>query len=264
MVKEIGLPGQVTGFWRLLIGALGWNIVSVVRRRRIDWNVLRLTALPGLLFGINLMLFFTGVTKTAIAHAEFMGVLSPLIVIPAAAWQHGERIKRNVLGLGAVAIVGVIMIIAFSARKQGKSSLAGDLMVLVAVFTWATYLLIAKKIRLSMDTSTFMAGSTIWAAVVAAPFAFSTQKVTAASGKGWVLLFVMALTSGMLAHGLLAFSQRQVPLGVITLLQLGQPPLGTLWAVVFLHESVRPLQVVGMALVLSAVAGVALRTARGT
>lgn len=264
MIKSTGLPGPVTGFWRLLFGAIGWQVFLASRRRKFTRDALRATMVPGLLFGANLTFFFSGVTRTAIAHAEFMGVLTPLIVIPIASYQLRERVPRGVLAYGALAVSGVVMIVAFSARKGGNASLTGDLMVLCGIFLWSGYLLRGKQVRASFDTATFMAGMSSWAALLVFPFALVSHRITTATTKGWILIVVMAITSGMISHGLLSYAQQHVPLGVIALLQLGQPPLGALWGRLFLHETVRPLQIVGMGLVLSAVSGVAVSSARTT
>jgi drug/metabolite transporter (DMT)-like permease len=37
----------------------------------------RTAAVPGLFFGANIALFFTAITKTSIAHAEFIGAMTP-------------------------------------------------------------------------------------------------------------------------------------------------------------------------------------------
>ena len=34
MIKSTGLPGPVTGFWRLFFGAIGWQVFLASRRRK--------------------------------------------------------------------------------------------------------------------------------------------------------------------------------------------------------------------------------------
>jgi drug/metabolite transporter (DMT)-like permease len=47
----------------------------------------------------------------------------------------------------------------------------------------------------------------------------------------------------------LAWAQRHVDVSVISILALGQPGLAAFWAFVLLDESVRGIQIVGMAVV---------------
>ena len=68
---------------------------------------------------------------------------------------------------------------------------------------------------------------------------------------------MLALTAGVVSHGLIAWAQQRVPVSTISMLQLAQPGLGVLWAATFLGEPVAPIQLVGMAIVLGASATIA-------
>jgi drug/metabolite transporter (DMT)-like permease len=87
------------------------------------------------------------------------------------------------------------------------------------------------------------------ATVVVAPFALASGKIGSLTAGGWLLTLTLALLSGTIAHGLLAWSQRHVDVSVISVLALGQPGLAAFWAFTFLHESVRGVQIIGMVLV---------------
>ena len=71
------------------------------------------------------------------------------------------------------------------------------------------------------------------------------------------MIALSAVVSGVAAHGLLSFVQQRVPISTIVLIQLVQPGLGAMWAWLFLGESIKPIQLLGMALVLIAVGGIA-------
>jgi drug/metabolite transporter (DMT)-like permease len=259
MVKSSGSPGAVVAFWRLAIGSVLWALVLVVTRTSFTRRDFRATAPLGVLFGINICFFFTAARLTRIAHAEFIGTLTPLIVVPVAARKYKEKIGGFVIACGALALCGVTFILLTSAR--GSTNLVGDLMAVGAIVTWATYLIKSKAVRLHVSTKRFMTGMTIAAAFTALPIAFTTHHLFDVSKKGWILIVVMAISSGMVCHGLYAWSQHVVPLSTIALMQLAQPGLSTIWARIFLHESVRPVQIFGMAAVLIAVALIAVRAA---
>jgi len=260
LVKETGSPGAVVAFWRLGISAVVWHVVLAVRGirlKRADWRAV----LPaGVLFGVNLVCFFTAVRLTRIANAEFTGTLAPALVVPVAAWRLRERVSVRTIVLGLVALAGVALVVLTAAK--GRSSLRGDLLAVCAVTTWSAYLLVTKTVRRTVGTSAFMAVMSTVAAVVVAPVAINTGKLGAVTAKGWVLVAVMALTSGMLAHGALAWAQRRVPVSTISIMQLAQPGMSTLWAFIVLGESVRAVQIVGMAIVLGAVGVIAQQSAR--
>ena len=260
IVKKTGSPGAVVALWRLGIAAVVWHVIALVRRAqptRAEWRAV----LPaGVLFGVNLVCFFTAVQHTRIANAEFTGTLAPALVVPIAAWRLREKVAPRTIVLGLVALGGVALIVLAAAK--GGSSRSGDLLAACAVVTWSAYLLVTKHVRREVGTNAFMAVMSTVAAVVVAPVALATHRVGSVSTKGWVLIGVMVITSGVVAHGALAWAQRRVPVSTTSIMQLSQPGMSTLWAFLLLGEAVRPIQLVGMAIVLVAVGFIAEQAAR--
>ncbi|MCU1387905.1 MAG: hypothetical protein JWL72_1243 [Ilumatobacteraceae bacterium] len=261
IAKASGAPGAVVAFWRFVIGAALWHVIVAIRgvrserRRTVDPLAWRLAALPGVAFGVNLTCFFSGVDRTPIAHAEIINALTPLVMIPVAAVVLGERIERYVVGCGLAAITGMALVL--SRTSGGGTSYVGDGLVVVAVLAWVGYLVRSKSVRSRVDTVDFMAVMSTVAAATTLPVAWWTGRsgggLLSLSPKAWVLVAVLAIVAGMIAHGLIAWSQGRVPVGTISVLQLAQPGLGVLWAATFLGESVAVVQIVGMVIVLGAV-----------
>jgi drug/metabolite transporter (DMT)-like permease len=261
LVKSIGAPATVVAFWRMLFATVGWHGFLLVKGKSPTRTQWRAGIAPGLLFTLNLLFFFNGTIRTAVAHAEFIGALTPLLVIPAAAMVFHERVPKAVLWLGLIALSGLALII-FVGRSSKGVSLLGDALIGCAICTWSAYLLVTKSVRATMGTAPFMAVLTSICCLTVSPLAIASGKLFSLSTKGWVLVTVMSISAGIVCHGLIAWAQTRVPVGVITLLQLAQPVLGTLIGFLVLHEKVRPLQIVGMAVVITAVAAVARVTAR--
>lgn len=270
LAKSSGSPGAVVALWRFAIGAALWHAIVAFRSRQLGgvrtfatpaaW---RLATLPGIAFGINLSCFFSGVERTPIAHAEFISACAPLILVPLGAWRLREQIPRHVLGCGGVALLGVTLILA--SKSSTATSVTGDLLVAGSVLAWVAYLMLAKSARQRVDTAEFMAVMSTAAfatTLVITTVTSGPDEMFGVSAKGWLVVTVLAVTSGVVSQGLIAWAQLQVPVGTVSMLQLTQPALGVLWAATFLDESVRPAQIAGMALVLAAVATIAHRTAR--
>lgn len=263
MVRSTGAPGPVVAFWRLLVGTILWRAILIVTKQKFTLAALKRTCLPGLLFGLNLMFFFTGINKTRIANAEFIGTLAPLIIVPVAAWRLGERVKGRIIIAGAAALLGVSLILLLADRKVvGSHSWFGDFMCVCAVVTWSSYLFSTKSARRELGVGPFMTGMSAVATLTVLPVALSTHKIGQMSTKGWILIAVMCVTSGVVSHGLLAWSQKAVPISTLSLIQLAQPGFAVVWAWMFLNESVNPAQLLGMAIVLGAV-GVIARVSTG-
>jgi drug/metabolite transporter (DMT)-like permease len=268
MAKASGAPGAVVAFWRFLIGACLWHVVVAVRgarsatARTVDGEAWRAALLPGVAFGVNLSCFFSGATRTPIAHAEFISALTPLVLIPLAAVMLRERVPRAVLVCGAVALCGVMLVLS-RAPSKGASS-AGDLLVLGSMGAWIVYLLSSKSARARVGTVEFMAAMSTIACATTLPVALITAGSPAAliglPATAWLLVAALAVTAGMVSHGLIIWAQPRVAVGTISMLQLGQPVLGVVWAAVFLGETVAPVQLLGVAIVLAALGTIARRS----
>jgi drug/metabolite transporter (DMT)-like permease len=270
LAKSSGSPGVVVAFWRFLIAAVLWHAWIAIRgvrtgsARAVDARAWRAAAGPGIVFGINLACFFSGATRTPIAHAEFISALTPVVLIPVAAVVLKERVQRVAVAGGAVALAGVMLILGQTSSEA--TSLDGDVLVVGAVVAWVVYLMTAKSARARLDTAAFMAVMTTAACLTALVIALVADPgaLVALTATGWAVVALLAVTAGTISHGLLTWAQSRVAVGTISMLQLAQPGLGVLWAATLLGEAVTPVQVLGMMIVLGAVGAVAWQTARPT
>ena len=249
LVKKVGAPGSVVAFWRLAFGTVIWQVILASQHKRITLAELRRVAPAGVLFGLDLVLFFTAVRLTRVANAEFIGTLAAVFVVPIAALLFHEKLKWSATVFAATALDGVAIIL-FASPSSGEHKIAGDILAFCAMMSWVCYLLIAKRVRATVDTDVFMGTVAAIATVVVAPFALATGKIGSLTASGWLLTLALAIITGTIAHGLLAWAQRHVDVSVISILALGQPGLAAFWAFALLGESVRGIQIVGMVLVL--------------
>lgn len=270
IVKSTDSPGAVVAFWRLLFGAALWHAIVAVRgmrmgaRRTVDAAAWRAAWLPGVAFGVNLSCFFSGIELTPVAHAEFINALTPLVMVPFAAVRLGEPVHGSVVVAGAAALAGVALILGNA--PAGGTSVPGDLLVAGGMLAWVVYLTRSKLVRSHLSTPEFMAVMSTFACATTLPISVVVgggDEFVGLSAKGWVLVVLLALITGVASHGLIAWAQRRVAVATISLLQLAQPALASFWAATLLDESVRGVQVVGMAIVLVAVGSIALRSTRG-
>ena len=257
LIKWSESTGSVVAFWRMLGAVVGWWAVIAVTRVRSGrpaptaptW---RLALVPGLAFGANIAVFFTAVNKTSIAHAEFISTLTPLVLLPAGVFFFGERPNWNALRFGLISIVGVSMVLFFG-PDQGVSSMTGDLLMIVVIALWTIYLLTSKRARSSgVGTIDFMACMMPIGVLTAGPIAaiIAGSDVFGLSAKGWLVVAILTLLTGMLSHGCIVFAQQHLPVATIGIMQTAQPALAVLFALVILGEEVRAPQVAGMVLVI--------------
>jgi drug/metabolite transporter (DMT)-like permease len=266
LVKLSHTPGVTVAFWRMVLCSVIWiGILRATEGRWLAWSDLRPALIPGIAFGLNIAFFFTGVTKTSVASAEFTGSLTPLLVVPLGAFFYKEHLRLGALAFGGISLVGLALVL-FEGPAGGGFSWHGIAWVSAASFLWAAYLLTSRNLRRGRSVAAVMAAITPIAVVVILPlalFVFPGQ-LGQVTGRSVVFIVVLGLLTGTAAHGLMVFAQQSVPIGVISMLQVSQPALATLWSVWFLSSAINGIQVVGMALVLLGLATVTMQTRRTT
>jgi drug/metabolite transporter (DMT)-like permease len=209
-------------------------------------------------------LFFTAINKTSIAHAEFIAALTPLVLLPAGAFFFGERPNWTALRWGLISIVGVSLVLFFG-PAQGVSSLSGDLLMIGVISLWTVYLLTSKRARAAgVNTLDFMACMMPIGVLTAGPIAavIAGSDMFGLSAKGWLVVAILTLLTGMLSHGCIVFAQQHIPVATIGIMQTAQPALAVFFAFLILGEEVRLPQVLGMALVITGLALFTLTSAR--
>lgn len=256
IVKKSGIPGPTMAFWRMLLTSALWlAILRVTERRWITTAEIRKALVPGIVFGLNITAFFTGVTKTSVANAEFIGALTPVILVPAGALLFKERINGRALWFGLVSFVG-LMLVLFNVPATSVATWEGNFIIVLAMFSWAVYLLSSRRLRAEMSLPAILSSVMIVASVTVFPLALFTGNIDEVTVSSVPYIVLLAIMTGTGAHGLIVYAQQSVPVGTISILQVAQPALAVVWAYLILDQTIRPIQVVGMALVLAGLTAV--------
>lgn len=250
LVKKAGIPGPALAFWRMVLTSMSWGLILwVTERRTVTRHELRRALLPGTIFGLNITLFFTGVTRTTVANAEFIGSLTPIILIPAGALLFHEKVNLRALSFGLVSLAG-LAIVLFNAPSSGEASWTGNLLIVGAVVLWAGYLMTSRKLREDMSVQAIMAAIMPIASLAVLPIAVVRGELDDVTVASLPYIVVLAVLTGTIAHGFTVFAQRTVPIGTIGLLQVAQPALAVVWAYLLLGQTILPVQLAGMGLVM--------------
>ena len=256
IVKKAGIPGPTMAFYRMLLTTGLWTaILRATEHRWISRAELRKALVPGIVFGLNITLFFTGVTKTSVANAEFIGALTPVILVPAGALLFKERINTRALWFGMVSFAG-LMLVLFNVPANGVATWTGNLIIVCAMFSWATYLLTSRRLRAEMSVQAILCAVMMIASVTVFPLALFSGNLDEITVHSLPYIALLAVMTGTAAHGFIVYAQHTVPVGTISILQVAQPALAVVWAYLFLDQTIRPIQLVGMALVIAGLAAV--------
>src|SRR4051812_22938655 len=244
LVKRAESPGVLLAFWRMVTMSIVWNAYLWMTGRRVTIRDVRQAVVPGVFIGLNLAIFYAGATNNSVANAALIGSLSPFFIVPIGARLFREHVNPRALLFALLAFGGVALVL-FSASPTGDASLRGNVFGLVAVLLWTAYIVSTRHFRGDMDVATFMATispiaavallgappsppprhfrgdmdvatfmATISpiAAVAVLPIAIADGDVFGLSGKGWSYMLVLALLTGVAAHGLNVYAQKAIPI----------------------------------------------------
>lgn len=263
IVKKSGIPGPTMSFWRMVLTAGLWLLIlRVIEHRTITLAELRRALVPGVVFGLNITAFFTGVTKTSVANAEFIGALTPVILVPAGALLFKERVNGRALWFGLVSLAG-LMLVLFNVPSDSVATWEGNAYIVLAMLSWATYLLTSRRLRAEMSVPAILTSVMVIGAVTVFPLALFTGNIDEVTADSVPYIVLLSLMTGTGAHGLIVYAQSTVPVGTIGLLQVAQPALAVVWAYLLLDQGIRPIQLLGMALVLTGLAAVVTLSRQG-
>lgn len=264
MNKAMTVDTPAIVFWRMAVGVP--LMVFMARRvgNGLSRDVLRRTALPGLLFSLSFITGFASVKMTSIANATLVTNLQPVLVLFVAPRLFGERLRARQLGLGAVSMAGVLVVVLAAASTSG-ARWTGDVMAVINVVIWTGYFLLAKRQRVDgVDSWSFLAGVFLWASAVVLPFGLvASNDLGAMTSLDWWCVIGMAIGPGVVGHGLMTWSQSHLDVTLASILGLLSPVVSTGLAWVVFGESLTVLQIVGAGIVIGSLT-MLVRDQRGT
>lgn len=245
----VGTPSIV--FWRMVVGLPMMIVMAYATGGRLDKEVMRRTALPGILFAASFITGFASIKMTSIANATLVTTLQPVLVLFVAPRLFGERLTSKKMAFSAVSMGGVLVVVLAAASTSG-AHLSGDLMAAGNVVIWTGYFVLAKKRRLDgVHSWSFIAAVFTWAAMVVIPFgAVTSTDLGAMTTKDWLCIAGMALGPGVVGHGLMTWSQSHVDVSLASILGLFSPVISTSLAWVVFGQSLTPVQIGGAVVVI--------------
>jgi drug/metabolite transporter (DMT)-like permease len=241
--------------WTALLRLREGRFVSVEEWRR--------AMVTGVVLGANILLFYTAATRTSVANLEFIAALAPLMLMPAGAVFFHEKVDRRAALFGLISIAGLALVL-FDAPKRGAATWFGNGLAVLSLATWCGYLLASRQLRKGMSVATLMASALPIATVVTLPVVLINGDIGKFDRRSMIYIVILTLLTGVVAHGLIVYAQRKVPIGIMSMMQVGQPALAVVWSAVFLSQSLRALQIFGMVMVVFGLATVVVQTQRRT
>jgi S-adenosylmethionine uptake transporter len=236
--------------WRTLAGALFGGAVFL--GRGMAWPgpaALRLHLLRGTLSSLMAILFFWGLARVPLAQGVALAFIAPLIALYLAALLLGERIERRAIFASLLGFAGVIVIMAAQAEaKLGPEAFRGALAILASACLYAYNIILMRKqalvagpVEIAFFMSLIMSGwfalAAPWLAFVPAPREWLPIAAAAALAFASLMLLSWAYARAEAQH--------------LAPVEYSAFVWATLFGLVFFHEAVRPLTMIGAALIVA-------------
>jgi drug/metabolite transporter (DMT)-like permease len=254
------LPPVGFSFIRYSIAAITLLILLRVREGAIRLprgDVLKILALGALGFGCYQILWPVALQSIPAGDSALLIAATP-VMTALLAMAVGADTPNGVKLIGAfVSFAGVALVIGAGQGLVLGASLAGDLLTLLAAACWSVYTVFGATILRRHSPLITTTWAIVAGAVFLAPVGIAQLSTADLSGFGPPVVLAL-IYSGTLAAG---FANVIVFHGVkllgptrVNALQFLVPALAVAMAAVFLFEPIRPIQLVGGAIILAGVA----------
>ncbi len=253
VAKASDIAGPVLALHRAWLAAVLYVGVFLAMGNRISRASLRAAAPGGLAFGIQLAFFFSAIQLTTVANATMVIALQPVAILLFFSRRFGETVTRVELALSALALVGVGLVV-FGSSGSPSWSPGGDLLAVGALASWTLYFVGSKQARRTLGAFEYQGVSLLFSSAVMVPVALLfSGTFDPGPGRWWWIAAMVAIPGT--GHLLMNWAHPRVPLALVSELTLFSPVVSVALAAAVLEgESVNVLQVVGMAMVLAALA----------
>jgi drug/metabolite transporter (DMT)-like permease len=263
--KSTHASGVVLSFWRLWIASLVMLVIVAVTKRWPSVRDFKRAAVAGVLFGLNICVFFIAIQSVTIATALIISALAPVVALPVSVRFFGEHLTTVKVLCAAASVVGVVVavLVAPSSGSGTSSSTIGYLWALLALVFWVAYLLVSKGVRPKVETVRFMFVVSFIGALTVSVLVLATRAhVGAMHGAGWLWVSLLAIGPGIGGHGLVAWAQPRVDASVTSVLIQAEPVGATAAAWIVLGERISFAQASAMMLVVVALCVLAYSASR--
>lgn len=243
----------------VLFGYLRFR-TGLARVERRDWPAFLL--LGFLVVPVNQGCFLFGLSRSTASHASLLYALTPLVVLLfARRLLREEGLAAKLAGILA-AFAGVAVILLERGLRHEVGLLKGDLLILVAVFSWAAYTVLSKRLLVRYDPMTVTGWSIISGTVLCLPALFvpgAIPRLETIPIGAWGAIAYLSVGTSVIAYPLWSYALRHMDASKVAITTNTQPILTAALSWILFREQFTPGFFVGAALILAGVTWVETR-----
>jgi len=260
------VPALAIAVWRTVTAAAVLWPAAAVRIgpevRRFTHHDVGLIVAAGIFLGLHFIAWIESLSHTTVASASVLVTTSPLLLAVLGYLILGERLSlTTVIAIGA-AVSGAALIGWADAGKVdlGRGALVGNSLAFGGAVLVSVYLLIGRVVRQKVSWLAYVTPLYTVAALTALVTAL--VKGTPLLGYSWTMYGLcagLALGPQVLGHGSFNYALQYVSAAIVGLLALLEPVGASILAYLFFGEVPPLTSIVGMIVVMGAVAVVVWR-----
>jgi len=264
LVKAIGqnaLGPTAIGFWRTLIGALGFLVLSLALKKqlRLTPRALKWALLAGFFFAADIFFWHRSIIYTGAGLATILGNTQVFGSAILSYFLFKERLTVRFFVAATAALLSVAMLVGVFSKNINFDDqyIRGIVFGLITGVAYAAYIVSLKKSgmdRSKPDTLVFMG----YSCVVTAFFlgiiaAFEHYPMIPSNISSWLLLFALGVVVQIFGWWAIARTLSKIETHRASLILLLQPTLATLFGALIFHEHLDGIQSIGAAITLTAI-----------
>ena len=255
MVRLADVPPAASAFWRLALAFVPLLILARIVAgstatmvRGLDPRAIALTALAGLFFAFDLILWHLGIVRTTLANAALLSNAASFLLPLWGFIVLRHRPGKNALIAIGLALAGTLLLVGQSAEVSNQH-LIGDLLCLGAALLYTGYLITVDRVRDTVAALPLLALATLAGAIVLLPIALAGGNVWPTD---WTPLLLLAFGSQVFGQGLVVYAVGHLRPLVVGLTLLIQPAISAVIGALRFGEIPGTTEIVGAALVVAA------------
>ncbi len=260
------VPGIAIAVWRTVTAAVVLLPAAALRIgpevRRFTRRDVGLILGAGVFLGLHFIAWIESLYHTTVASASVLVTTSPLILAVLGYLVLRERLSRTTVAAIGTAVGGAALIGWADAGTValGRGALWGNSLALAGAVLVSLYLLIGRVVRQKVSWLAYV--TPLYAVAALTALCAAAAKGVPLLGYSWrfyALCAGLAIGPQVLGHGSFNYALQYVPAAIVGLLALLEPVGASVLAYVFFGEVPPPVSIVGMGIVMGAVAVVVRR-----
>ena len=259
LVKYSQAPSAVTAAYRLLwtvclMSPVVWGKKECRQELlQTDKRTVCVCAASGLALAVHFTLWFESLKHTTVASSTVIVCTEVVwVAIGYCLFMHGHLSRKEVLAIG-IALLGSVCI-ALTDSAVGGGHFYGDMLSLLSAIAVAAYMLLGRRARSTISTTTYT--YIVYSFCAAGLVLFCGIKGQSLVGYGSSAVIVgllLAVFSTLLGHSIFSWCLKYFSPAFVSASKLCEPVVAALLAIPLFHEIPKPGQLAGGVLILAGV-----------